>query len=147
MKTNKKPAATLSSIDDTPKPSGELALQTIAMPHDTNASGDIFGGWLLSQMDLAGGIAAGKLARGRVATVAIDRMSFLVPVKVGAVVSCHTQVLSIGRSSIQVRVEVWATSPRAEWGTTGGDVQIKVTEGTFVFVAIDDKGRTRPVPP
>ena len=145
MKTNKKSPATLSSIDDTPSPSGELALQTIAMPRDTNANGDIFGGWLLSQMDLAGGIAAGKTARGRVATVAIDRMSFLVPVRVGAVVSCHTQVLAVGRSSIQVRVEVWATTPRAEWGT-GSSAQIKVTEGTFVFVAIDDKGRTRSVP-
>ena len=97
---------TMTSIDDTPGPSGELALQTIAMPRDTNATGDIFGGWLLSQMDLAGSIAAAKLARGRVATVAIDRMSFMIPVKVGSVVSCHTEVIAIGRSSIQVQVEV-----------------------------------------
>lgn len=138
------PAASPVSLDEAPMPSGKLALQTIAMPRDTNASGDIFGGWLLSQMDLAGGIAAAEVARGRVATVAIDRMSFLVPVKVGAVVSCHTQVLSIGRSSIQIRVEVWATAPRAEWGSA--HAQTKVTEGTFVFVAIDEKGRTRPVP-
>ena len=133
-----------TSVDDAPGPSGELALQTIAMPRDTNANGDIFGGWLLSQMDLAGGVAAGKVARGRVATVAIDRMSFLVPVKVGAVVSCYTQVLQVGRSSIQVRVEVWATTPRAEWGA--GNAQTKVTEGTFVFVSIDENGRTRPIP-
>lgn len=133
-----------TSADDAPGPSGELALQTIAMPRDTNANGDIFGGWLLSQMDLAGGVAAGKVARGRVATVAIDRMSFLVPVKVGAVVSCYTQVLQVGRSSIQVRVEVWATTPRAEWGA--GNTQTKVTEGTFVFVSIDENGRTRPIP-
>ena len=132
------------TTDDAPAPSGELALQTIAMPRDTNANGDIFGGWLLSQMDLAGGIAAARIARGRVATVAIDRMSFLVPVKVGAVVSCHTEVLSIGRSSIQVRVEVWASAPRAEW--INANAQNKVTEGTFVFVAIDQNGRTRPVP-
>jgi acyl-CoA thioesterase YciA len=132
------------TTDDPPAPSGELALQTIAMPRDTNANGDIFGGWLLSQMDLAGGIAAARIARGRVATVAIDRMSFLVPVKVGAVVSCHTEVLSIGRSSIQVRVEVWASAPRAEW--INANAQNKVTEGTFVFVAIDQNGRTRPVP-
>ena len=130
--------------DEAPAPSGELALQTIAMPRDTNASGDIFGGWLLSQMDLAGGIAAARIARGRVATVAIDSMSFLVPVKVGSVVSCHTEVLGVGRSSIQVRVEVWATTARSEW--SGEVAQTKVTEGTFVFVAIDDKGRTRPVP-
>jgi acyl-CoA thioesterase YciA len=134
----------MASIDVAPVPSGELALQTIAMPHDTNANGDIFGGWLLSQMDLAGGIAAGRVARGRVATVAIDRMSFLVPVRVGAVVSCHTQVLAVGRSSIQVRIEVWATTPRPEWATDAH--QDKVTEGIFVFVAIDEKGRTRQVP-
>ena len=142
MKKNK--PAEPASIDDTPAPSGELALQTIAMPRDTNASGDIFGGWLLSQMDLAGSVAAGKVARGRTATVAIDRMSFLVPVKVGAVVSCYTEVMAVGRSSIHVRVEVWATSPRAEWDS--GNAQTKVTEGTFVFVSIDEKGRTRPIP-
>jgi acyl-CoA thioesterase YciA len=133
-----------SSIDDTPSPSGELTLQTIAMPRDTNANGDIFGGWLLSQMDLAGGVAASKVARGRTATVAIDRMSFLVPVKMGAVVSCYTEVMAVGRSSIQVRVEVWATTPRVEWDANDG--QTKVTEGTFVFVSIDEKGRTRPIP-
>jgi acyl-CoA thioesterase YciA len=133
-----------SSIDDTPSPSGELTLQTIAMPRDTNANGDIFGGWLLSQMDLAGGVAASKVARGRTATVAIDRMSFLVPVKMGAVVSCYTEVMAVGRSSIQVRVEVWATTPRAEGDAN--DSQTKVTEGTFVFVSIDEKGRTRPIP-
>ena len=144
MKTPRKATARPTPIDETPAPSGELALQTIAMPRDTNANGDIFGGWLLSQMDLAGGIAAARIARGRVATVAIDRMSFLVPVKVGAVVSCHTEVLSVGRSSIQVRVEVWASAPRAEW--LNANLQNKVTEGTFVFVAIDQNGRTRPVP-
>jgi acyl-CoA thioesterase YciA len=143
-KKTSKPASAPRSIDDTPTPSGELALQTIAMPRDTNANGDIFGGWLLSQMDLAGGIAAARVASGRVATVAIDRMSFLVPVKVGAVVSCFTQVMAIGRSSIQVRVEVWASAPRAQWAE--GHEQNKVTEGTFVFVAIDEKGRTRPLP-
>ena len=131
-------------IDETPAPSGELALQTIAMPRDTNANGDIFGGWLLSQMDLAGSVAAGKVARGRTATVAIDRMAFLVPVKVGAVVTCYTQVMAVGRSSIQVRVEVWATTPHAAWDA--GNTQTKVTEGTFVFVSIDEKGRTRPIP-
>ena len=142
MKKNK--PAEAPAIDEIPAPSGDLALQTIAMPRDTNANGDIFGGWLLSQMDLAGSVAAGKVAHGRTATVAIDRMSFLVPVKVGAVVTCYTQVMAVGRSSIQVRVEVWATTPRAEWDT--GNAQTKVTEGTFVFVSIDEKGRTRPIP-
>jgi acyl-CoA thioesterase YciA len=142
MKTPRK-TRTVSAIDETPRPSGELALQTIAMPKDTNANGDIFGGWLLSQMDLAGGIAAAKVARGRVATVAIDRMSFMVPVQVGAVVSCYTEVISVGRSSIHVQVEVWSrmTGNIGEPGSHN-----KVTEGTFVFVAIDENGRTRAVP-
>ncbi len=134
---------TVSAIDEAPRPSGELALQTIAMPKDTNANGDIFGGWLLSQMDLAGGIAAAKVARGRVATVAIDRMSFMVPVQVGAVVSCYTEVISVGRSSIQVQIEVWS---RVSGSTGEAGSHDKVTEGTFVFVAIDENGRTRAVP-
>jgi acyl-CoA thioesterase YciA len=128
----------MATIDSSPEPSGELVLQTIAMPKDTNANGDIFGGWLVSQMDLAGGVAASKRARGRVATVAIDRMSFMVPVRVGAVVSCHAEVLAIGRSSVEINIEVWATY--ASENTT-----TKVTEGTFIFVAIDDYGRTRPI--
>jgi len=126
----------MNDLDDHPAPTGELALQTIAMPADTNASGDIFGGWLVSQMDLAGSIAAGRIAHGRVATVAIDRMSFLVPVKVGAVVSCYTEIVGVGRSSVQVQIEVWASH-------INDSDSNKVTEGTFVFVAIDDNGRTR----
>ena len=82
--------------DDTPVPIGDLALQTVAMPADTNANGDIFGGWLVSQMDLAGAIAALKIARGRIATVAINGMVFLTPVHVGAVVSCYTDVKEVG---------------------------------------------------
>ena len=128
----------MNDIDSAPLPQGELALQTIAMPKDTNANGDIFGGWLLSQMDLAGGIAAGEVAEGRVATVAIDGMAFLTPVHVGAVVSCYTDVLEIGRSSIRMMVEVWINSKH------DGE-PIKVTEGEFVFVAIDENGRTRTV--
>ncbi len=129
----------MNDIDSTPLPQGDLALQTVAMPRDTNANGDIFGGWLLSQMDLAGGIAAGDVAQGRVATVAIDGMAFLTPVHVGAVVSCYTDVLEIGRSSIRMMVEVWINSKH------DGE-PIKVTEGEFVFVAIDENGRTRAVP-
>jgi acyl-CoA thioesterase YciA len=128
----------MAMIDSTPKPSGELVLQTIAMPRDTNANGDIFGGWLVSQMDLAGGVAASKRARGRVATVAIDRMSFMVPVRVGALVSCHAELLSIGRSSMEISIEVWASYASTREIT-------KVTEGTFIFVAIDDNGRTRAI--
>ena len=97
----------VEELDTSPLPYGELALQTIAMPKDTNANGDIFGGWLLSQMDLAGSITASELAEGRVATVAIEGMSFLTPVHVGAVVSCYCDVLETGRSSVRILVEVW----------------------------------------
>ena len=128
----------MATIDTPPLPFGELCLQTIAMPKDTNANGDIFGGWLVSQMDLATGIAASRVARGRVATVAIDSMSFMQAVKVGAVVSCYCEVLSVGRSSIQVSVEVWASYAKSP-------TPAKVTEGKFIFVAIDDNGRTRQV--
>ena len=88
----------MNPIDETPRPQGELAMQTVAMPADTNANGDIFGGWLLSQMDIAGGVAASEVAGGRVATVAIQGMSFLTPVHVGAVVTCYCDILDIGRS-------------------------------------------------
>ena len=128
----------MSDIDSTPIPHGELALQTVAMPKDTNASGDIFGGWLLSQMDIAGLITAMDVARGRVATVAINGMAFLTPVHVGAVVSCYCDVLEIGRSSIRIVVEVWINSQH------DGE-PIKVTEGEFVYVAIDENGRTRAI--
>jgi acyl-CoA thioesterase YciA len=128
----------MNDIDSTPTPQGELALQTIAMPKDTNAEGDIFGGWLLSQMDLAGAIAAREVAGGRVATVAIEGMAFITPVHVGAVVSCYCDVIEIGRSSIRIVVEVCIDSPH------DGE-PIKVTEGEFIFVAIDDKRRTRTI--
>ena len=122
--------------DDSPLPIGELELRAIAMPANTNPNGDIFGGWLVSQMDLAGYAAASKLAGGRVATVAIDRMSFMVPVAVGAVVSCYCEVINTGRSSIEVAVEVWVNPPTEH-------TAVKVTEGIFIYVAIDDNGRTR----
>jgi acyl-CoA thioesterase YciA len=128
----------MNDIDSTPVPQGELALQTVAMPRDTNANGDIFGGWLLSQMDLAGGITASELANGRVATVAVEGMAFLTPVHVGAVVTCYADVLEIGGSSVRIIVEVWINSRH------DGE-PIKVTEGTFVFVAIDENGRTRSI--
>jgi len=130
----------MNDIDSTPTPQGELALRTIAMPKDTNASGDIFGGWLLSQMDLAGAITAREVAGGRVATVAIEGMAFITPVHVGAVVTCYCDVIEIGRSSIRIVVEVWIDSPH------DGE-PIKVTEGEFIFVAIDDKRRTRTINP
>lgn len=125
-----------SLLDTEPKPTGQLMLQTVAMPKDTNSAGDIFGGWLVSQMDLAGSVAAAHIAKGRVATVAIDRMSFMIPVKVGSVVSCYTDLINIGRSSIQVQVEVWMCEPASTDA-------VKVTEGIFVFVALDEQGKTR----
>ena len=125
-------------IDSTPMPQGDLSLQTVAMPKDTNANGDIFSGWLLSQMDIAGMITANEMAKGRVATVAIDGMAFLTPVHVGAVVSCYCDVLEVGRSSVRIVVEVWINSPH------DGD-PLKVTAGEFVFVAIDSNGRTRAI--
>ncbi len=129
----------VKELDTHPLPSGELALQTIAMPKDTNANGDIFGGWLLSQMDLAGSITASELAEGRVATVAIEGMSFLTPVHVGAVVSCYCDVLETGRSSVRILVEVWINAKQ------DGE-PLKVTEGEFIYVAIDENKLTRPIP-
>lgn len=124
---------------DDPIPQGDLALQFTALPRETNGFGDIYGGWLVSQMDLAGTAMASKVAGGRVATVAIDRMAFLVPVAVGAQLSFYTQTQEVGRSSIRMMVEVWSDDPQtSDWR--------KVTEAVFVFVAIDDHGRTRSLP-
>ena len=128
----------MANIDEDPIPTGSLALQTIAMPKDTNPHGDIFGGWLLSQMDLAGAISAREVANGRVTTVAVGNMVFLRPVPVGSIVSCHCEILETGRSSIKIRVEVWVKM-------FDTNEQQKVTEGDFVYVAIDNSGRTRPV--
>jgi acyl-CoA thioesterase YciA len=123
-----------------PIPQGDLALQITALPRETNGFGDIFGGWLVAQMDLAGTAMASKIAGGRVATVAIDRMAFLVPVAVGSQLSFYTQALDSGRSSIQLMIEVWSDDPAS------GDWR-KVTEAVLVFVAIDGSGHTRPLPP
>lgn len=120
-------------------PRGVLTIQTLAMPAYTNANGDIFGGWLVSQMDLAAGVLAKKIAQGRVATVAINSMTFLKPVHVGDVVSCHVELLKQGKTSLTIAVEVWA-----EPATSPGSY--RVTEGTFVFVAINEEGKPRQVP-
>ncbi|GAA5443816.1 putative acyl-CoA thioester hydrolase HI_0827 [Microbulbifer sp. NBRC 101763] len=129
----------LSALDENPQPTGTLTLQTLAMPRDTNPQGDVFAGWLMSQMDLAGAILAQSIARGRVTTVAVGSMVFLRPVPVGSTVSCYAEAIEVGRSSIRTMVEVWLT--RVDSGE-----QVKVTEGEFVFVAIDDSGHTRPLP-
>ena len=126
-------------MDKDPTPCGELALQTLAMPKDTNANGDIFGGWLVSQMDLAAGIATKQVTRGRSATVAIKNVQFLAPVSVGSVVSCYAEILEIGRSSMHINIEVWISN------TLTHESLRKVAEGLFIFVAIDDNGRTRKI--
>ena len=116
------------------EPHGELVIRTIAMPADTNANGDIFGGWLLSQMDLGGAIYARNLSRSRVTTVAIDAMTFITPVYVGDIVSCHATLIKVGRTSMRIAVEAWAQR------TKGGEL-VRVTEGVFTYVAIDDAGK------
>ena len=121
-------------------PPGQPALRTIAMPADANPNGDIFGGWLLSQMDLAGSVVAYERASGRIATVAIDAMSFLQPVYVGDLVSCFADVVRVGRTSMQVKVETYVRRRQ------GNDV-VMVTRGMVTYVAIDAGGRPRPVPP
>ncbi len=118
---------------------GTLELKTFAMPADTNANGDIFGGYVLSQMDLAAGNTARAQARGRVATIAIDAMKFVRPVRVGDVLCVYCSVKKIGNTSMRIAVEAWAE--RYQFG-----VRKKVTEGIFTFVAIDEEGRPRPIP-
>ena len=121
-------------------PRGELSLRTLAMPADTNQNGDIFGGWLLSQMDIAGGIFVGKSFRLRSVTVALEAMTFRKPVYVGDVVSVFTDAVRVGRTSVTVRVESWVTR--------SNDAQmILVTDGTFTYVAIDEHGKPTPVKP
>jgi acyl-CoA thioesterase YciA len=118
----------------------EAVIRTIAMPSDTNPAGDIFGGWLMSQMDLAAGNAAARRARGRCATVAVDGMTFHSPVHVGDEISVFAELLSVGRTSMKFKVEAWRRS-------RDGDESVKVTEASFTFVAIDSGSRPRPVPP
>ena len=124
----------------TSEPLGELALQTLAMPKDTNPSGDIFGGWLVSQMDLAAGIISKKITKGRSATVAIQNVAFLRPVSVGSTVSCYCYVTKRGRTSLHIAVDVRTSHQLNQIDN------LKVAEGLFVFVAIDDAGKSRPLP-
>jgi len=119
-------------------PTSVPALRTVAMPADANANGDIFGGWLMSQMDLAGGVHAHQEANGRTATVAVDAMSFHLPVQIGDLVTCYCETVEIGRTSIVVKVDTWVKR------RSDGQEE-KVTEGLFTFVAIDDTGRPRSV--
>jgi len=117
-----------------------MQIRTVAMPADTNPNGDIFGGWVLSQMDIAGGLAAAARARGRVATVAIDAMTFVRPVKVGDILCCYAEVERVGTTSIAIAIEAW----KIRWFEQREE-RILVTEGRFTYVAIDDRGQKRPV--
>ncbi len=128
-----------SSSNDLPRPRGTLRLQSVVLPRDANGSGDIFGGWLVGQMDLAGDMAANKRAQGRVATVAINDVVFLRPVAIGDVVALYADVLEVGRSSMKVTVEAWEMSDPL-------NTPRKLGEGLFTFVAVNNEGRTRPLP-
>lgn len=125
--------------DDDIEPRGTLTVRTMAMPADTNANGDIFGGWVMSRMDQAGGIAGVERAMGRVVTIAVDSMTFIQPVKVGDVLCVYCDIEKVGRTSMKIHVEAFAKR-----FLTGE--RHKVTDATFTFVAIDEEGRPRPVP-
>lgn len=125
--------------NQTDEPRGELTIRTLAMPADTNPAGDIFGGWVLSQMDIAGSIAAHERVKGRTVTVAVEAMTFIAPVKVGDVLCVYTTIERVGTTSITVSMEAWARRNRQ-------DDRVKVTEGRFVYVALDDQGNKRAIP-
>lgn len=127
-------------MKNTATPTGELTLRTLAMPGDLNAAGDIFGGWVMAQMDLASGIRAAERARGRVVTAAVNEMAFAMPVKVGDTLCIYTHVEKVGRTSITLKVEAWAQRYLAER-------MDKVTDAVFVMVALDETGKPTPVPP
>ena len=118
---------------------GRLTTRLIAMPADTNPAGDIFGGWVLSQMDMAAGICAGQRAQSRVVTVSLDAMSFIRPVKVGDILGVYTEIEKVGRTSVSVHVEAWVR--RDSIGK-----REKVTQALFKFVAIDENGNSKPLP-
>jgi acyl-CoA thioesterase YciA len=120
------------------EPQGQLCTRTVAMPADTNGNGDIFGGWLLGQMDLAGSVFAGKITKSRTVTVAIDAMNFRKAVYVGDLVSVHGSLVRIGRTSITVHLEAWVTRRKETQA-------ILVTDGNFTYVSIDDNGRPQPI--
>jgi acyl-CoA thioesterase YciA len=120
------------------KPTGELTLRTLAMPADANPAGDIFGGWVMAQMDLASGIRGAERARGRVVTAGVKEMAFVSPVKIGDTLSIYTEITRVGRTSITLSVEAWAQRFRYE-------KLEKVTAGTFIMVALDKDGQPTPV--
>lgn len=124
------------------QPQGNLLLRTQTMPADTNANGDIFGGWVMSQMDIAGGILAKEISGGRVVTIAVEGMKFIEPIQVGDIFCCYGEVEKIGNTSITLKLEVWV-KPILH---PGGVERYKVTEARFVYVAIDDDHKKRQIP-
>ncbi len=122
-------------------PKGQLLLRTLAMPADTNANGDIFGGWIMSQLDLAGGILAKEISSGRIVTVSVSSIAFKKPVKVGDVVCCYGECTKIGRTSMSINLEVWVKPIKVD----GIGDRFQVCEATFNYVAIDSDGRPRPI--
>ena len=129
----------MTEPDQKREPRGELQIRTLAMPADANPNGDIFGGWLLSQMDVAGGIHASRRAGGRVATVAIDAMTFHLPVFIGDVVCCYADTEKVGRTSMAIHIEAWVIR-------RGAAERVLVTQGRFTYVAIGEDRRPRIVP-
>lgn len=125
------------------KPVGELLLRTSPMPGDTNANGDIFGGWIMSQMDIAGGMLSIEITGGRAVTIAVDAMKFIKPVKVGDVVCCYGKVTRIGNTSVTIRLEVWVKPSLREMKSEKENEFFMVTEASFTYVAVDHEGRKR----
>ena len=132
--------------NNTAYPEGELLLRTSPMPSDTNWNGDIFGGWIMSQMDIAGGIMVIEITRGRAVTVAVDAMKFIKPVNVGDVVCCYGKIMKIGNTSVTIRLEVWVTPCLWSMKVHTEDPFFKVTEASFTYVAVDDNGQKRLIP-
>jgi acyl-CoA thioesterase YciA len=125
---------------DTIEPKGALTIRTLAMPADTNPAGDIFGGWVMSQMDIAGAIAAVERSGGRVVTVAVEAMTFIAPVKVGDILCVYTTVERVGTTSITISMEAWARRNRIA-------DRVKVTDGRFIYVALGEDGQKRRIEP
>jgi acyl-CoA thioesterase YciA len=125
-------------MTDNSEPQGQLVIQIVAMPADTNANGDIFGGWLVSHLDMGAGIAARRRAGCRVVTVAIDTLTFIKPVSVGDTVCCYADLIKVGRTSMQFKMSAWIVSLESL-------TPKKVAEGTFTFVAIDQNGKPQAV--
>ena len=127
------------SDSQTTQPCGDLIIRCLAMPRDTNPQGDVFGGWVLSQMDIAGGVFCKRKAHGRVVTVSVEKMSFYLPMMVGDLLCCYVNAIKVGKTSMQVKIEAWVEREFE-------DHRFKVTEGFFTYVAVDNARRPRPIP-